>query len=143
MEISLARELAMGHRLYGYQGKCANLHGHNYGFEVSITGNPDAALGLVMDFRAMGEILDNVLDPFDHCTLLMEGDPFEDALKENRSKHQIMSANPSAENIGSLLFNLFRNEGLPVSRVLVRETSDSCAYVDKVDRNIRIIRGVL
>ena len=142
MKISLTRELAMGHRLYGYQGKCANLHGHNYGFEIIINGNPDQALGLVMDFKELGQIIDRILEPFDHCTLLMDGDPIEDALNTHRSKHQILTRNPSAENIGSLIFNLLMNEGIRVSYVHVKETSDSCAYIDRVDRDVSILRAL-
>ena len=32
---------AAAHRLPRYQGKCFNLHGHNYRFQVVLRGEPD------------------------------------------------------------------------------------------------------
>ena len=29
-----------GHALYGYDGKCKNLHGHSYKLYVTVTGKP-------------------------------------------------------------------------------------------------------
>jgi 6-pyruvoyltetrahydropterin/6-carboxytetrahydropterin synthase len=141
MDISIQTEVSIGHRLYGYPGKCSNLHGHNYNFEFVINGNPDVALGLVMDFKDLKATINTVLEPFDHAMVLMEGDPFEDSIRVERSKHLILSVNPSAENLASLMFNLLMNEGLKVCCVRVRETSDSLAQTDRVDRDVRIIRG--
>jgi 6-pyruvoyltetrahydropterin/6-carboxytetrahydropterin synthase len=143
MMISIKTELSMGHRLYGYPGKCANLHGHNYGFEFWISGNPDAALGLVMDFKELKQVVERVLEPFDHSMLLMDGDPFESALLANNSRHQILTVNPSAENIGSLMFNLLMNEGLRIGRIFVAETSDTSVKVGRVNRDVRILRGLI
>jgi 6-pyruvoyltetrahydropterin/6-carboxytetrahydropterin synthase len=143
MMISVKTELSMGHRLYGYPGKCANLHGHNYGFEFWISGNPDAALGLVMDFKDLKETVDEVLEPFDHCMLLMDGDPFEPSLIANNSRHQILTVNPSAENIGSLMYNLLMNEGVGIVKVCVSETADTSVQVIRVDREVRVLRGLI
>ena len=29
-----------GHALYGYDGKCKNVHGHSYRLDVTVIGNP-------------------------------------------------------------------------------------------------------
>ena len=44
-----------GHALYGYDGKCKNVHGHSYKLSVTVIGSPilDAAnvkFGMVIDF---------------------------------------------------------------------------------------------
>lgn len=142
MDISIETELAMGHRLHGYPGKCSNLHGHNYLFKFTVSGNPDPQLGLVMDFGELKETVDRVLEQFDHSMLLVDGDPFEPYLVGEKSRHVILTTNPSAENIGSLLFNLMMNEGIRVKAILVKETCDTEAYIDRVDRDVRILRGM-
>ena len=142
MDISISIELCMGHRLYGYQGKCANLHGHNYNIEFWVNGNPSEDLGLVVDFGDLKSTIKGILDDFDHAMVLMDGDPFEEHLKSEISKHVIINVNPSAENLSSLWYNLCRNEGVRVSKVVVRETSDSCAVAERVDRSVRPLRGL-
>lgn len=143
MDISISIEMAMGHRLYGYPGKCAHLHGHNYNIEFWVNGNPSEDLGLVIDFGDLKKLLKTrVLSDFDHAMVLMDGDPFEEHLKTETSKHVIMNVNPSAENLSSLWYNLCRNEGIRISKVVVHETSDSCAVAARVDRDIRTLRGV-
>ena len=143
MDIAIKVEVPIGHRLYGYPGKCAHAHGHNYNIEFWINGNPDAELGLVMDFKDLKSHVDLLLDPFDHAMVLMDGDPLEDALLTLRSKHIILNVNPSAENLCSLLFNQARDlEGLRVSKIVIQETSDSYATTDRVSRDVRVLRGV-
>ena len=41
---------AAAHRLPRYQGKCFNLHGHNYRFQVVLRGEPDPYSGILVDF---------------------------------------------------------------------------------------------
>ena len=41
---------AAAHRLPRYQGKCFNLHGHNYRFQVALRGDPDPYTGMFVDF---------------------------------------------------------------------------------------------
>ena len=52
MSITVMRKVAFcaGHRLLNHEGKCANLHGHNYLVEFHITGNEVDDLGRVVDF---------------------------------------------------------------------------------------------
>ena len=43
------------HALYGYDGKCKNIHGHSYHLYVTVIGQPitdaeNAKNGMVMDF---------------------------------------------------------------------------------------------
>ncbi|MEQ8237024.1 MAG: 6-carboxytetrahydropterin synthase, partial [Syntrophomonadaceae bacterium] len=34
-EVTVTQDFAAAHRLYGYQGQCANLHGHTWKVQVS------------------------------------------------------------------------------------------------------------
>lgn len=51
------------HALYGYDGKCKNLHGHSYKLSVTLLGEPisDAThvkFGMVMDFGDLKKIIE-------------------------------------------------------------------------------------
>src|ERR1039458_9055018 len=53
-------------------------HGHNYVVEVSVSGQPDAVTGMVMDLKDLKEILDReVVGPYDHRFLNYETPPFD------------------------------------------------------------------
>ncbi len=44
-----------GHALYGYDGKCKNVHGHSYRLDVTVIGSPitdssNVKYGMVIDF---------------------------------------------------------------------------------------------
>jgi 6-pyruvoyltetrahydropterin/6-carboxytetrahydropterin synthase len=135
MEVTVQREVPMGHRLYGYDGLCAFLHGHNYLFEVTIAGKPND-LGLVVDFKDLKNRLDEILVRFDHSMVLHEFDPSAKTLMAERVV--LLTANPSAENLASLVFNALLDAGMPPTRVRVRETTDGWADATAVDRKVRI-----
>lgn len=96
------------HALYGYDGKCKNIHGHSYKLYVTVKGIPsqdsnDVKLGMVMDFGDLKKIVNEaVVDVFDHAILLNEDSPHktlgEKLLKEG---HQVVFTpyQPSCENM--------------------------------------------
>lgn len=97
MKLGLIADFDSAHSLPGYQGKCANLHGHTYKVEVVIEG-PKGEDGFVMDFYQLKEILSSILKDIDHSNL-------NDILP-----------NPTAENIAELLCQRLQS-GLEGSRV--------------------------
>lgn len=61
-------------------GESANQHGHghNYQLEVTLSGEPDAITGMVLDLKELKQILDReVIVPFDHRHLNHEVPPFD------------------------------------------------------------------
>ncbi len=63
----------MAHALDGYNGKCANLHGHSYHLEVTIESNSLDADGMAMDFGSIKKTVQNtIVDRFDHALVLKE-----------------------------------------------------------------------
>lgn len=64
------------HALWGYDGKCKNIHGHSYKLYVTIKGIPvddlnDKKNGMVMDFSDLKLIVNSlIIDPFDHGIVL-------------------------------------------------------------------------
>lgn len=59
------------HMLTGHEGRCSNLHGHSYKVEVTLTApvGPDS---MVVDFAALKEVMNEVIDPFDHAFIFDE-----------------------------------------------------------------------
>ena len=97
-----------GHALYGYDGKCRNVHGHSYHLSVTVIGTPitqtpDVKLGMVMDFGDLKKIVkEEVVDPFDHATVFNKNTPhIELALELESRGHKIILANyqPTSENM--------------------------------------------
>jgi len=66
-----------GHALYGYDGKCKNVHGHSYRLDVTVIGTPisdntNVKFGMVIDFGDLKKIVkDEIVDVFDHATVFM------------------------------------------------------------------------
>lgn len=103
------------HRLYGYQGDCERLHGHNYRVEAVVASRRLDSMGIVMDFRELKGLLKQVISDLDH-RFLNEVEPFVDE-------------NPSAENIARFIFtNLSPLIEKPVELVeVVVWENDSCS----------------
>ena len=49
--------------------QCRRMHGHSYAVRVTIEGPPDPERGWVMDFAAMDEIVDPLVERLDHQVL--------------------------------------------------------------------------
>lgn len=67
LELTVEFEFAAAHRLPHYQGKCFELHGHNYALFVTVKGQSDPKTGLLIDFHALEKIVeDKVMVRCDH-----------------------------------------------------------------------------
>lgn len=70
-----------GHALYGYDGKCKNLHGHSYKLSVTVIGAPitdktNPKFGMVIDFTDLKRIvIEEIIDKFDHSTIFNKNTP--------------------------------------------------------------------
>ena len=56
-------------------GRCSNRngHGHNYTLEVTVSGEPDAVTGFVVDLKWLKDVMEReVLDAYDHRHLNLE-----------------------------------------------------------------------
>ena len=77
-----------GHALYGYDGKCRNVHGHSYKLSVTVYGKPisdtsHVKLGMVIDFGDLKKIVkEDIVDVFDHATVFNKNTPHVELAKE-------------------------------------------------------------
>jgi len=98
MKISRIFWFSMGHTLHDYQGKCANLHGHNYQLSVIVESDTLNDQGMVMDFGDMKDIVKPIIDKqYDHRFLVYQRDPRADTLKLLDPTVKIVQFNPTAE----------------------------------------------
>ena len=73
-----------GHALYGYDGKCKNLHGHSHHLEVTVIGSPiqdttHVKHGMVIDFGDLKKIVkEDIVDVFDHSMVFNKNTPHID-----------------------------------------------------------------
>lgn len=97
-----------GHALYGYDGKCRNVHGHSYKLTVTVIGKPiqDSAnvkYGMVIDFGDLKKIvMEEIVDIFDHATVFNKNTPHIELAKEleSRGHHVILvDYQPTSENM--------------------------------------------
>lgn len=77
-----------GHALYGYDGKCRNVHGHSYKLSVTVIGNPiqdntHVKFGMVIDFGDLKKIVkEEIVNVFDHATVFNKNTPHVELAKE-------------------------------------------------------------
>lgn len=123
---------AAAHRLRGYPGKCADLHGHNYTVEVFMRAPKLDALGMVIDFSILKDIVGEWLNQhWDHAAVLHELDPLRGV-----PKIYALTDNPTAEVMAEHLFEMLEKRfsqdanNAVVHRVRVWETEDSFAEVE-------------
>ena len=86
-----------GHALYGYDGKCKNVHGHSYKLSVTVIGKPIAdntnvKYGMVIDFGDLKKIIKaEIVDVFDHATVFNKNTPHLELAKEPEQRgHNIL-----------------------------------------------------
>ena len=97
-----------GHALYGYDGKCKNVHGHSYKLSVTVIGTPildrnNVKFGMVIDFTDLKKIVkEEIVDQFDHATVFNETTPHIELAKELKSRgHHVILVDyqPTSENM--------------------------------------------
>ena len=97
-----------GHALYGYDGKCKNVHGHSYKLSVTVIGTPisdssNVKYGMVIDFSDLKKIVkEEIVDQFDHATVFNKNTPHVELAEElkTRGHHVILvDYQPTSENM--------------------------------------------
>lgn len=86
-----------GHALYGYDGKCRNVHGHSYKLFVTVIGKPiedrdNVKYGMVIDFGDLKKIVkEEIVDKFDHATVFNKNTPHVELARElEKRDHKVI-----------------------------------------------------
>ena len=128
-----------GHALYGYDGKCKNVHGHSYKLFVTVIGKPISdntyvKFGMVIDFGDLKRIVkEEIVDLFDHATVFNKNTPHLELAKElqNRGHHVILVDYQPTSEMMVIDFAKKIKDRLPnhinLHSIKLQETDTSCA----------------
>lgn len=109
------------HNLRDYEGKCENLHGHNWKVRVYVSGEKLDNSGMLLDFKILKRELRRIIDYLDH-RYLNEVEPFD-------------RINPSSENIAKFIFEKLQEAlsqyNVAVERVTVYESEGTGASYEE------------
>ena len=134
-----------GHALYGYDGKCKNLHGHSYKLHVTVMGSPiddisNPKYGMVIDFGDLKKIVkEEIVDIFDHAMVFNRNSPHLELAAELKEKgHHIILTDyqPTSENMVSDFAKKIMNrlpDNIKLHSLLLQETESSYAEWYAVD----------
>ena len=90
-QVSVDETFSSGHALRGYQGKCENVHGHNYKVRIVLEGPSLDSIGLLYDFAHLKRVIREIVAGVDH-RFLNDQAPFD-------------VINPSAENLAKYFYD--------------------------------------
>jgi 6-pyruvoyltetrahydropterin/6-carboxytetrahydropterin synthase len=118
-EVSVRGEFSAAHRLREYEGRCEQLHGHNWRVEVVVAAEELDHRGIAIDFKVLKGLLARALDRLDHG-YLNELPPFD-------------RMNPTCEQIARYLYRQIEaalpSSAVRMERVRVWESARaSCCY---------------
>jgi len=103
-EVRVTADFAAAHFLRDYNGKCENLHGHNYKVYAHVKGPQLNEGGMLLDFSKLKAALRQVCKQLDHTNL---------------NDMSVFDQNPSAERIAMYIYNgiieNLKKEGLDLS----------------------------
>ena len=117
-EICVETQFSAAHSLTGYQGNCAQVHGHNWIVEVFVKCLELNNIGIGIDFRDIRQAVKIIINDLDHSCL---------------NEHpEFKYTNPSSENIARFLYRelgkAINSVNVKVSKVKVSETRSAGAY---------------
>lgn len=117
-KLKVIRKFDAAHYLKGYEGKCANLHGHTWKVVFtfaypfidgdSLAMKAEVSIGIIQDFVQLKKEIDEILP--DHKCL-----------------NDLFSFNPTAENLARHFYQVIRLSNSYIHSVEVWESEDSCA----------------
>ena len=125
------------HFLAGYNGKCANIHGHRWAIEALVA--PEELIesgekrGMILDFSDLKKAVRAIAESFDHMLIIEAGSLKPTtiaALEDEGFRLREVSFRPTAENFAKYFYGLLKSD-LPVKSVTVFETPDNCAVYEE------------
>lgn len=136
IQITKIFRFEMAHAIYGYAGKCKNIHGHSYVLHVTVADNSDenyfiSAPGFIIDFKQLKKIInETVIHKLDHQLVLSNQYVQSNGLLQRHENIFLWEMEPSVENmliyIKQNLQSAFPTE-IRLIKLKLFETADSYA----------------
>lgn len=122
--LTVRSDFAASHALRHYQGKCENMHGHNFSVEATVQGDIlTENTEFLVDFSLLKKDLKRVLEHVDHKDLNTTP-PFD-------------KINPTSENLSRFLFQkyapLVKEHGARLYSLTVGETHEQSATYFEIE----------
>ena len=124
------------HAIFGYEGKCRNIHGHSYVLHVSVAGAETEedylpSPGFIMDFKDLKYLINTVITTlFDHRVIVSDAFVKQHPAVITLENLEVWKMEPTAENMILFIRNRLQQE-LPghiiLKRLVLYETNDSIA----------------
>lgn len=122
------------HFLYGYDGKCKNIHGHRWTVEIEIQTEKleeeGQIRGMCVDFSTLKADLKEETGCFDHALIVEKGSLKEETLEVLYGEQfnvLVMEFRPTAENFAKYFYDKIKAKGYNVRIATVYETPNNCA----------------
>jgi 6-pyruvoyltetrahydropterin/6-carboxytetrahydropterin synthase len=127
------------HFLSGYNGKCANIHGHRWRVIIEICSDSleseGQTRGMLVDFGELKSEVKAAVDYFDHCMIYEKGTLKAATLQAfNDEGFRLVEVEfrPTAENFAEYFYKVFKDKGYRVKAATVYETPNNCACYSEV-----------
>ena len=115
-EVRVEADFSAAHFLRDYNGKCENLHGHNYKVFAHVQGKALNEGGMLLDFSKLKSALKKICAALDHTNL---------------NDIEFFEQNPSAERIAFFIYeNLIAELG---AQGIFLDKKNGDAYLHSVD----------
>ena len=112
-ELKAQMYFSAAHHLLNYNGKCENMHGHNWLVEAFVSGTELDKSNILVDYKVIKSNLKEVLDYLDH--------------KDINELPYFEGQSPSSEMISKFIYTEMKKRVGIISKVSVWETPSSCA----------------
>ena len=117
-EVRVEADFAAAHFLKDYNGKCENLHGHNYRIYAHVKGPELNEGGMLLDFTKLKTALRSVCKQLDHTNL---------------NDFDYFNQNPSAEKIAMYIYDGIIDALKAIGEDLSYEADSEKPYLYAVD----------
>lgn len=122
------------HFLYGYEGKCRNIHGHRWQILVQIgrecLDEQGQCRGMIVDFGQLKKDVKEIAQEFDHMLIIEKGTlkpATYEALQGEGFAMVEVEFRPTAENFAKYFYERVKERGYQVICATVYETPNNCA----------------
>ncbi|MCB5234019.1 MAG: 6-carboxytetrahydropterin synthase QueD [Candidatus Cloacimonetes bacterium] len=120
--LNVTDSFSAAHKLCGYDGACADLHGHNWKVRVGISCDKLDKIGMALDYGIIKQVLGEVLAKLDHQYL--------------NDVPMLNGANPTSENLARIIFEEMasglRNYPAIIKEVEIYESENSSVIYTNV-----------
>lgn len=112
-ELKAQMYFSAAHHLLNYNGKCENMHGHNWLVEAFVSGTELDKSNILVDYKVIKSNLKEILDYLDH--------------KDINELPEFKGISPSSEVLAKFIYEKMKERISLTSKVSVWETPTSCA----------------